>query len=375
MKLVLRVMDGPRAGTTREFSPSVVRLGRDPANDMVVGDPATDEVSRTHAQARFANAAWSLSDLGSTNGTYVNGRRVTDAVLQDGDEIGFGKRGPKLSVRLDPAAALAEVGAPDSSIARPPARTSMWLTLLAVLLAMGGTWWFIGRYTPSGPTPGPQGYIPDPVKTGDSAVDNANQVVHRLDEEAATIWFKLFPTDPLPSHNGGKIYAAALSKLDRLHPDHPLRQYAAEIKQLLDQYVKQIHALQESVGTGPPTAGGSAEPAPGEGATTASPTTACATPGPAKTSEGYIPDPVLPQGEFLANVSRRVLHNLAEDAAEQWVRLFPCDALPSHDAGEIYANALTRLDQLPPDDPRREARAGIKELLDRYNAMIQNMAR
>ncbi|MGW7555473.1 FHA domain-containing protein, partial [Streptomyces rimosus] len=51
-------------------------------------------VSRSHAELRNANGAWLLRDLGSTNGTCVNGRRVVGEVgVQPGDHVAFGSVG------------------------------------------------------------------------------------------------------------------------------------------------------------------------------------------------------------------------------------------------------------------------------------------
>src|SRR6476620_7410473 len=95
MKLVLDSLDG--GAERRDFDGTLVRFGRDEANDVVL-DGAGDVGSRRHAEARFEGGVWHLRDLDSTNGTYVNGRRITDAILNEGDEIGVGKRGPRWRV-------------------------------------------------------------------------------------------------------------------------------------------------------------------------------------------------------------------------------------------------------------------------------------
>jgi cytochrome P450/NADPH-cytochrome P450 reductase len=64
-----------------------LRIGRAPDNDMVVSGLG---VSRYHAELRNAAGAYSVVDLGSVNGTFVNGQRVTAAPLSDGDVIGIG---------------------------------------------------------------------------------------------------------------------------------------------------------------------------------------------------------------------------------------------------------------------------------------------
>jgi hypothetical protein len=63
-----------------------VTVGRADDNDLVLRDP---KVSRYHAQLAPEGSAWRVVDLGSTNGTRVNGKRVGQAILASGDEISF----------------------------------------------------------------------------------------------------------------------------------------------------------------------------------------------------------------------------------------------------------------------------------------------
>ncbi len=71
-------------------------LGRSRDCDMVLSDP---NVSRRHAELRRDGEGWSIVDLGSTNGVKVNGRRVDEAVLEDGDRITLGLT--ELTFQLD----------------------------------------------------------------------------------------------------------------------------------------------------------------------------------------------------------------------------------------------------------------------------------
>ncbi len=67
----------------------VTTIGRSEQNDIAIADP---EVSRRHARITFQNGAFLLEDLGSTNGTFVNGRRLnTPTPLKDGDIIYLGE--------------------------------------------------------------------------------------------------------------------------------------------------------------------------------------------------------------------------------------------------------------------------------------------
>ena len=66
----------------------VVNIGRGDYNDIVIGDPS---VSTMHAKLQRREAIWILTDLGSTNGTYVEGERLTgEAPLTPGTTLRFG---------------------------------------------------------------------------------------------------------------------------------------------------------------------------------------------------------------------------------------------------------------------------------------------
>ncbi|MEO8198859.1 MAG: FHA domain-containing protein, partial [Thermoanaerobaculia bacterium] len=62
-------------------------IGRTPENQIRIYKPA---VSRRHAQISETETGWLLRDLSSENGTYVNGQRVTERLLADGDRVQFG---------------------------------------------------------------------------------------------------------------------------------------------------------------------------------------------------------------------------------------------------------------------------------------------
>ncbi|MDR2587158.1 MAG: FHA domain-containing protein, partial [Coriobacteriales bacterium] len=63
-------------------------LGRDESCEITINDA---NISRRHAQLKKdATGRWKLTDLGSTNGTRLNGNPVTTALLRDGDQITLG---------------------------------------------------------------------------------------------------------------------------------------------------------------------------------------------------------------------------------------------------------------------------------------------
>lgn len=66
---------------------TIITIGRVPESVITLEDP---NVSRNHAEIRPQGGAFVLADLGSTNGTKINGVKVSERVLQDGDEMTFG---------------------------------------------------------------------------------------------------------------------------------------------------------------------------------------------------------------------------------------------------------------------------------------------
>ena len=64
-----------------------VTFGRSPGNDVVLEDEAA---SRFHAEVTFADGAYVVTDLKSSNGVYVDGRKVERAPLKDGTKVLFG---------------------------------------------------------------------------------------------------------------------------------------------------------------------------------------------------------------------------------------------------------------------------------------------
>jgi predicted component of type VI protein secretion system len=66
-----------------------IRIGRDPENELVLEDPDRG-VSRFHAEIRGEPSAYSIADLESRNGTWIDGERITTAVLAPGATITIG---------------------------------------------------------------------------------------------------------------------------------------------------------------------------------------------------------------------------------------------------------------------------------------------
>jgi pSer/pThr/pTyr-binding forkhead associated (FHA) protein len=79
---------GGRAGET--FFPNADRslIGRSPECDIFLDDVT---VSRQHAELSHGDDRWTIKDLGSLNGTFVNRRRIETVELEDDDELQIGK--------------------------------------------------------------------------------------------------------------------------------------------------------------------------------------------------------------------------------------------------------------------------------------------
>ena len=101
MSVEFRITRGARTGAVERFEKSIVSIGRHPMNDLRF-DPVQDlDVSTRHAELRSVGNRHVLHDIGSTNGTYVNGERIiVEHVLADGDQIGFGADGPQLTFHV-----------------------------------------------------------------------------------------------------------------------------------------------------------------------------------------------------------------------------------------------------------------------------------
>lgn len=80
-------LDVPQERRRIPLGPEPITIGRDPDNDLVLDDR---RVSRRHAEIRLRLGRYTLYDLQSTNGTFVNGRRVAEIALSDGDRIAIG---------------------------------------------------------------------------------------------------------------------------------------------------------------------------------------------------------------------------------------------------------------------------------------------
>lgn len=148
----LVVTQGRRTGERVAVPNGRTTIGRDPASSVVFDD---DGVSRRHAALTYVDGVVTVEDVGSTNGTWVNGERVgTPRRLAPGDELHLGSVG----VRFEGAApAAAPAAASDSPTAPRRGRVRLGRVVLVgglanlVLLAAGVVIQFATDWTGIGP--------------------------------------------------------------------------------------------------------------------------------------------------------------------------------------------------------------------------------
>ena len=122
----LIVRRGPQPNQIHELTKDVMTLGRDITNDIVISDP---EVSRHHIRFTRTATGYSVEDLDSTNGAFVNKQRVRGShPLKNGDEIGIGETVvlafEGVAMPAESQATMVSSGAPAAAPAAPPAARS-----------------------------------------------------------------------------------------------------------------------------------------------------------------------------------------------------------------------------------------------------------
>jgi len=85
--LVLIYPPGPNLGRKYELKGKVITVGRDPASDILI---SSDSVSRRHARLSMEGSGRILTDLESTNGSYVADQPIISQVLHNGDQVKIG---------------------------------------------------------------------------------------------------------------------------------------------------------------------------------------------------------------------------------------------------------------------------------------------
>ena len=98
----LKFVSGSRSGTTFSHGQGPLRIGRSANAELRFSDPQDSPVSTHHAQIAFERGGYVIVDTGSTNGTLLNGRRITKQALQSGDRVQFGPPyGPEVEIEVE----------------------------------------------------------------------------------------------------------------------------------------------------------------------------------------------------------------------------------------------------------------------------------
>jgi transcriptional regulator with GAF, ATPase, and Fis domain len=84
----LEVTEGPDQGLVANVDRERIRIGTAATNDLVLAD---DFVSRLHAEVQLLESGFRIRDLGSTNGTFMRGVQIVDAILRPGTTLQIGR--------------------------------------------------------------------------------------------------------------------------------------------------------------------------------------------------------------------------------------------------------------------------------------------
>ena len=152
----LRQIQGADSGREFEFDQELIRIGRMPDSDVDF-DPEVDlDASGRHAEIRDEDGRYLLVDTGSRNGTWLNGQRIKHAALNMGDQIEFGRGGPRLEITS------VELPSRETEPAKPSAAVAVRREPRFDPLAMP-----ITTATHLDEVVGPRGLLPDDLRLSD----------------------------------------------------------------------------------------------------------------------------------------------------------------------------------------------------------------
>lgn len=171
---VLEILDGDRAGEVLPVGESIIRIGRKAGNDIVLTDEKTSGV---HCEILPEGDRLVLKDLGSTNGTFLDGKRLNELVLTPGDVVTIGRT--KVKFR---DAAEGQAGADAGEFAmrtidagrlqKRGGSIGLIVVLLLVAAGGGGWYWWDGQQQSTGNTAGPKRDKTPMAVSGNRVPDN-----------------------------------------------------------------------------------------------------------------------------------------------------------------------------------------------------------
>jgi pSer/pThr/pTyr-binding forkhead associated (FHA) protein len=127
---------GELAGRILPLEGAVLTMGRGSENDVVLAEHG---VSRRHVRIQRVPQGWVLTDLGSTNGTFVNGQRIGDGhLLQAGDRVTIGSTVVEVQLAEEAGAWLAEEGEQETTTSGRPRSLLMVLGAVCAVLVLVG---------------------------------------------------------------------------------------------------------------------------------------------------------------------------------------------------------------------------------------------
>jgi len=137
-RFLLRGVSGATLGKTFAVADTAV-IGRQPDCDIPV---AAEEISRHHARVRPSADGLLVEDLGSANGTFINGKRVQTGLLKPGEElrldtVRFLLVAPGMDARQQSAPARADAAAPSGRGGSNPLWIAIGVIVLAALVFLG----------------------------------------------------------------------------------------------------------------------------------------------------------------------------------------------------------------------------------------------
>lgn len=139
VRIVIDHVSGSRRGQRQELpGDGKVRFGRHPECEVSFDAHRDIDASSRHAELRQHGERWVLVDVGSSNGTYVDGKRITEAPVSPGVPVmvDFGPTGPKLRLFIGDDEQVVRLAAPPVEAA-PSRRSWVLAAVAAVVVAVG----------------------------------------------------------------------------------------------------------------------------------------------------------------------------------------------------------------------------------------------
>ena len=217
MKLELRILEGPQAGRRIPLGENATTFGRSPAAE--ISFPQDNFMSGRHLQVQTAPGGLLLTDKGSTNGTFLNGTRITQAVAGVGSVIKIGALSMQV-VEADPPIGGGVFSSPLRPHISPAAQPGAGATTMIISLAQDARLAGVTRTEQGPPAAAP------PPELAQRILVSLGAPLYCLVDAAADAELRLLGASPaciplLP--RGGSLTASSTDpRLLALRPQSPL---------------------------------------------------------------------------------------------------------------------------------------------------------